>query len=61
MTNLKTKPSLLAALKEAASHEPSAKELKEQRISFIMGTLKRDSAVTRAKVIEVLEAHGGKK
>ena len=40
MTNVKTSPSLLEALRKAANGEPTAEEIFRQRVSFIMGTLK---------------------
>jgi hypothetical protein len=61
MTNLKTKGSLLETLRKAASSELSADEVHKQRISFIMGSLKDDSTVTRAKVTQVLADQAGKK
>lgn len=61
MTNLKTEQSLLETLRSAAAHEPSAAEIHEQRISFIMGSLKDDSTVSREKVSQVLADHEGKK
>jgi hypothetical protein len=59
--NLKTSESLLDALRDAAAKELTAAELRKQRISFIMGTLKDTSTVTREKVTEVLAAQEGKK
>ena len=61
MTGMKTDESLLDALRRATAKTPSAEELEKQRISFIMGTLKPDSSVTRAKVQEILNEHEGKK
>lgn len=60
MTNLKTKESTLRALQKASSRQPSEDELRKQRVSFIMGTLKSASAVTRAKVEEVLAKQEGR-
>lgn len=61
MTNLKTNESLLNKLNEAARRPTSADELYKQRVSFIMGSLKDSSTVTRAKVTEVLAEHEGKR
>jgi hypothetical protein len=61
MTKLKTDESLLETLRSAAAHEPSADELHAQRISFIMGSLKDDSTVSREKVSQVLADQEGKK
>lgn len=60
MTNLKTKPSTIEALKRAASQPLTSEEVERQRVSFIMGTLKENSPVTRAKVEEVLARHSGR-
>ncbi len=61
MKQLKTKKALLAALEKAATRQLTADELYEQRVSYIMGSLKNSSNVTRAKVKEVLDAQQGKK
>lgn len=60
MSNLQTRPDLLKALKDAAAKPASAAELREQRISFIMGSLDRKSGVTRDRVIKVLDDQQGK-
>lgn len=61
MTNLKTNEALLRALKEASSRQISPEELKNQRISFIMGTVHPHSEITRDRVREVLAEQEGKK
>jgi hypothetical protein len=60
MTDLKTSESLLSALRRAAT-TPSAEEIEQQRVSFIMGSLSERSSVTRARVQEVLAQQEGKK
>jgi hypothetical protein len=60
MTNLQTKESLLTNLRAAAKRRPSSEELRKQRVSFILGTLKDTSTVTRAQVTEILAAQEGK-
>ena len=61
MTELKTAKSLLTALKRASQRASTWEELDKQRVSFIMGSLKKDSEVTRARVREVLAAQEGRK
>lgn len=61
MTELKTSELLLAALKEASKRGLTAEELNKQRISFIMGSLKESSTVTRSRIQEVLAEQEGKK
>ena len=61
MTGLKTKDSLLRALREASSQPASAEELHKQRVSFIMGSLKKSSNVTRERVESVLAEQEGRK
>lgn len=61
MPELKTEQSLLDALREASSHTPTAEELQRQRVSFIMGSLKTDSSVTRDRVQKVLAEQEGRK
>lgn len=56
MTDLQTKSALLEALSAAAKKPISAEELREQRVSFIIGSLGDDSSVTRARVTEILAA-----
>lgn len=59
MTRIKTNEALLKALREASQHEPTAAELRDQRISFVMGSLKEDSTVTRDRVREILDRQEG--
>lgn len=59
MTNLKTKESTLLALEKASHTTSSPDEIKRQRVSFIMGSLNKDSHVTRAKVQEILAEQEG--
>lgn len=60
MTDIQTRPELLQALRDAASSPLTADEVYRQRVSFIMGMLKDDSTVTRAKVTQVLAEQEGK-
>ncbi len=61
LTDIKTKPALLEALKLAASMQQTAEEIQKQRVSFIMGMLRDSSTVTRAKVSQVLADQQGRK
>lgn len=61
MTDLKTDGALLRALEEAARRRPTADELDEQRVSFIMGSLGESSTVSRERVTEILAAHEGRR
>jgi len=61
MTELKTRESLLSALRVASERIPTADELRKQRVSFIIGSLKDGSPVTRARIEEVLAAQEGRK
>lgn len=56
---LKTDQSLLDALSILASRPLTAEEIEQQRVSFIMGTVK--SGVTRERVKEVIAEQAGKK
>jgi len=58
---LKTDEALLKALRAAAVHKMTAAEIREQKISFILGSLKSESGVTREKVIEALAKQHGEK
>lgn len=47
MTGITTDPKLLSALKKSAGKSLSAEQLRRQKVSFIMGSLKNDSTITR--------------
>ena len=51
---IRTDAGLLEALKRASSHEMTASEVQEQRISFIYGSVKPSAGLTREKIREVL-------
>jgi len=61
MTDLKTDPALIRRLEEAATATVTAEQLREQRISFIIGNLREDSPITREKVKRVLAEQEGEK
>jgi hypothetical protein len=56
MLNLHTPPGLLNALKDAVK-EPTPDELRDQSVSFIMGSVGSDSGITRADVESALSMH----
>jgi hypothetical protein len=58
---LKTNASLLEALKRASARGPSADEIEQQRLSFVMGSLKTTNQITRAEVQKILNQHEGRK
>ena len=60
MTELKTNPALLQALHAAAAKGVTEEEIRLQRVSFVMGSLKPDSNITRARVQDVLNKEQGK-
>lgn len=60
MTKFESRPSLLRALRDSANKELTSKEVYRQRVSFIMGSLKPESGVTRSRVEDVLEKQEGK-
>jgi hypothetical protein len=61
MTNLRTSETLISALKRASSKELTSDEINRQRISFIYGSLKPDSGITKDRIREVLDQNTGKK
>ena len=61
MTDLKTDPVLIRRLEEAAHATMSHDQLREQRISFIIGNLRDDSPINREKVKRVLAEQEGEK
>lgn len=60
MTDLRTDKELLDAISAAARHKPTADELFRQRVSYIYGSLRNSSTVTREKITDVLAAHEGR-
>ncbi len=59
MRNLQTSGALLNALCEASSRPISPTELYAQRVSFIMGSVKIDSGITREQIQQVLAKQQG--
>jgi hypothetical protein len=59
MADLKTSEALLNALREASARPVSPSELHAQRVSFIMGSVKADSGITREQVQQVLAKQEG--
>jgi hypothetical protein len=56
MSNLHTPQELLNALK-AAVKQPTPDELRDQSVSFIMGSVGSDSGITRSDVESALSMH----
>jgi hypothetical protein len=52
--DLKTDAGLLKRLEQAAHHKMTREELHQQRVSFILGAMSKDSTVTRHQVEEIL-------
>jgi hypothetical protein len=61
MAELKTDPALLIALKHALALPQTPEEIEQQRLSFIMGSLKSTNEITRAQVQEILAQQEGRK
>ncbi len=59
MTGIKTDPSLLEALRKSAGKRLTAEQLRKQKVSFIMGSLKSDSSITREFVEKELKKLDG--
>lgn len=55
MPELQTKASLISALKRAAERGPTKEELRRQRVSFVMGMIGDDDAVSRDRVAEIID------
>jgi hypothetical protein len=51
---LKTSHDLLVGLSAAAGKKQSQAELAEQRVSFVFGSMKPDSGITREQVRKVI-------
>lgn len=59
MTKIRTDSNLLKRLEEATEKPLSRDELRNQRVSFVMGSLKKDSTITRDQVEKVLQEQEG--
>jgi len=59
--DLKTDPVLLAALQRALALPQNPADIDQQRLSFVMGSLKSTNGITRAKVQEILSKQEGRK
>ena len=59
LLSLKTSPNLLQALRKAGSRPMSAKDLLEQRISFVYGSIDSKSGVTRDRIRQLILEQGG--
>lgn len=56
-----TSPGLLAAIFDGVQHsKPSEQEVHEKRVSFIVGSMRPNSTVTRDKIKEVLAVQEGR-
>jgi hypothetical protein len=55
MTSTATSPEFLKRLTNAANRRLSSGEIREQRISFIAGSVDKDSNVTKEKIEEIVE------
>ena len=51
---LKTNAKLLSALNDSVKRPQTAEDRKEQRVSFVFGSLDSESSVTRERVREIL-------
>ncbi len=56
---LRTDPKLLDAMKAAAARKLTPEEMRNQRVSFVYGSLGSKSEVTRARVKELIEQQEG--
>ena len=56
---IRTSPALLSKLRTATAVKSSARDLLEQRVSYVYGSLAQDSGVTRERVRQVLLEQAG--
>lgn len=56
VVELKTDAELLRSLQEDGQRKPTAEEALEQRVSFVLGSLKSDSEMTRDQVRRLIQA-----
>ena len=55
MTGLQTDQAILNALREASKRGVSPEEAREQRLSFVMGSLSSENDLTREQVKKILD------
>ena len=55
MTALQTDPTLLAGLKASAKAGVPARQLRAQKVSFILGAVSDESMITKELIEEVLD------
>lgn len=59
MTELRTDPAVLSALRRVTRRNPSLEQIEQQRISFVMGVLPESNDMTREEVQGVLDRQRG--
>lgn len=59
LLGLKTDPKLLSKLRQPSARKLSAAEILEQRVSFVFGSMKPDSEVTRERVRQIILEQDG--
>ncbi len=59
LNRLRTDNALLDALRNAASRKQTAGEIQEQRVSFVFGSLDKDSGVTKDRIRQVIAEQEG--
>jgi len=60
MNEFETSKRLSALIERAKNHTISSEELEKQRVSFVYGTLGRDSGATREVIERVIARQEGK-
>ena len=58
-TAAKGDPQLLDALQRSAGRKMSPEEKRQQRVSFIMGTMGDDNTITRQEIEKILDEQDG--
>ena len=61
MKDVRTDPDLIEALRRSAGQEMTEEEIREQKISFIMGTVSVDSKITREEVAAHIDRMAGRR
>ena len=59
MTELQTDTDIQQALRKAAGQKMTQQQVREQRISFVMGTVDKSNNMTRAEVEKLLSSLEG--
>ncbi|MBC6442566.1 MAG: hypothetical protein GDA53_05460 [Rhodobacteraceae bacterium] len=60
LADYKTDPEILQALRAAAGTKMTREQVREQKISYVLGMLGAKSTATRADIAQLIDEHEGR-